>query len=77
MVELQGCKMAHSYNNNVIAPEQHVFVLEKSVFETFDRSEGIDNGFHVLEVSFDFTQAFDRRFNSLLQFLRLCTGLGD
>jgi len=41
------------YSNNIIAFEQHGFVMKKSVvtnlLETVDRiSDGIDNGFHFL-----------------------------
>jgi len=55
----------HLYGNNVIATEQHGFVLEKSVLtnllETVDQlSDGMDKGFHVLVVFLDFAKAFDR-----------------
>lgn len=57
--------MDHLYSNNVIVPEQHGFVLRKSVvtnlLETVDRiSDGIDKGFHVLVVFLDLAKAFDR-----------------
>ena len=57
--------MDHLYGNNVIATEQHGFVLKKSVvtnlLETVDQiSDGMDKGFHVLVVFLDFAKAFDR-----------------
>ncbi len=50
--------MNHLFNGNLIAPEQHGFVLNKSTVtnlsETVDRiSEGIDNGWSVLVVFLD------------------------
>ncbi len=61
---IRDVMMDHLYSNNVIAPEQHGFVLRKSVvtnlLETVDRiSDGIDKGFHVLVVFLDFAKAFD------------------
>jgi len=59
--------MDHLYSNNVIATEQHGFVLKKSVvtnlLETVNQiSDGMDKGFHVLVVFLDFVKAFDRVF---------------
>ena len=50
--------MDHLYSNDVIATEQHGFVLKKSVvthlLETVDQiSDGMDKGFHVLVVFLD------------------------
>ncbi len=47
--------MEHLYSNHAIAPDQHGFVLRKSVvitlLETVDRiSDGLDKGLHVLVV---------------------------
>ncbi len=46
---IRDVMMDHLFNGNLIAPEQHDFVLNKStitnLLETVDRiSEGIDNG---------------------------------
>jgi len=62
---VRDAMMDHLYSNNVIVPEQHGFVLRKSVvtnlLEMVDRiSDGIDKGFHVLVVFLDFAKAFDR-----------------
>ncbi len=64
--------LEHLFSNNVIASEQHGFVMRKSVvtnlLETVDRiSDGIDNGFHVLVVFLDFAKAFDRVCHSSLR----------
>jgi len=57
--------MDHLYTSNTIAPEQHGFVLRKSVvtnlLQTADRiSDGLDKGLHVLVFYLDFAKAFDR-----------------
>jgi hypothetical protein len=57
--------MDHLYTSNSIAPEQHGFVLRKSVvtnlLQTVDRiSDGLDKGLHVLVFYLDFAKAFDR-----------------
>jgi len=62
---IRDVMMNHLFNGNLIAPEQHGFVLNKStvtnLLETVDRiSEGIDNGWSVLVVFLDFAKAFDK-----------------
>ena len=62
---IRDVMMDHLYGNNVIATEQHGFVLKKSVvtnlLETVDLiSDCMDKGFHVLVVFLDFAKAFDR-----------------
>jgi len=61
--------MEHLYNNNAITPEQHGFVLRKSVVTNlFDRiSDGLDKGLHVHVVFLDFAKAFDRVCHSSLR----------
>jgi ribonuclease P/MRP protein subunit RPP40 len=74
--------MEHLYNNNAIAPEQHGFVLRKSVvinlLETVDRiSDGLDKGLHVLVVFLDFAKAFDRVCHSSLRTKMIACGFCD
>ena len=71
--------LEHLYSNNIIASEQHGFVMKKSVvtnlLETVDRiSDGIDNGFHVLVVFLDFAKAFDRVCHSSLRIKLISCG---
>jgi len=83
---IRDVMMDHLYSNNVIAPEQHGFVLRKSVvtnlLETVDRiSDGIDKGFHVLVVFLDFAKAFDRVCHASLRAKLIacgfCSGIVD
>jgi hypothetical protein len=59
---IRDVMMDHLYSNNVIAPEQHGFVLRKSsvtsLLETVDRiSDGIDKGFLVVFLDFASTES--------------------
>ena len=83
---IRDVMMDHLYGNNVIATEQHGFVLKKSVvtnlLETVDQiSDGIDKGFHVLVVFLDFAKAFDRvchvSFKAKLIACGFCAGVVD
>jgi len=61
---MRDVMLEHLYSNNIIASEQHGFVMKKSVvtnlIETVDRiSDGIENEFHVPIVFLDFAKAFD------------------
>ena len=83
---VRDAMMDHLYSNNVIVPEQHGFVLRKSVvtnlLEMVDRiSDGIDKGFHVLVVFLDFAKAFDRVCHTSLRAkliaCKFCPGIVD
>ncbi len=79
---VQDFTMEHLYSYNTIAPEQHGFVLRKSVvitlLETVDRiSDGLDKGLHVLVVFLDFAKAFDRVCHSSLKTKMIACGFCD